>query len=94
MVRDVIERSVTAHAYSLPVLVKWCTEVDAIDNVGPSYPPASNGHISILLLFDFVQRLPIFLKDNPQSRVLHLRCPAERGYTSMNGCVAAISVDT
>ncbi|GFS84375.1 hypothetical protein TNCV_4605841 [Trichonephila clavipes] len=35
--------------------VKWCTEVDAIDHVGPSYPPASNGHISALQLFGFVQ---------------------------------------
>ncbi|GFV79879.1 hypothetical protein TNCV_1727041 [Trichonephila clavipes] len=35
--------------------VKWCPEVDAIDHVGPSYPPASNGHISVLQLFGFVQ---------------------------------------
>ncbi|GFW23615.1 hypothetical protein TNCV_4091581 [Trichonephila clavipes] len=35
--------------------VKWCTEVDAIDYVGPSYPPISNGHISALQLFGFVQ---------------------------------------
>ncbi|GFW27807.1 hypothetical protein TNCV_766881 [Trichonephila clavipes] len=35
--------------------VKWCTEVDAIDHVGPSYPPASNSHISALQLFGFVQ---------------------------------------
>ncbi|GFT28477.1 hypothetical protein TNCV_428901 [Trichonephila clavipes] len=34
--------------------VKWCTEVDTIDHVGPSYLPASNGHISTLQLFDFV----------------------------------------
>ncbi|GFX39562.1 hypothetical protein TNCV_2103081 [Trichonephila clavipes] len=31
--------------------VKWCIKVDAIDHVGPSYPPASNGHISVLQLF-------------------------------------------
>ncbi|GFW65845.1 hypothetical protein TNCV_586711 [Trichonephila clavipes] len=35
--------------------VKWCPEVDAIDHVGPSYPPASNGPISALQLFGFVQ---------------------------------------
>ena len=35
--------------------VQWCTEVNAIDHVGPSYPPASNGHISALQLFGFVQ---------------------------------------
>ncbi|GFX98635.1 hypothetical protein TNCV_1502131 [Trichonephila clavipes] len=35
--------------------VKWCTEVYAIDYVGPSYPPASNGHIFALQLFGFVQ---------------------------------------
>ncbi|GFS89199.1 hypothetical protein TNCV_1259371 [Trichonephila clavipes] len=34
----------------------WCIEVDAIDHVGPSYPPASNGHISTLQLFGFVQQ--------------------------------------
>ncbi|GFW02420.1 hypothetical protein TNCV_1733351 [Trichonephila clavipes] len=33
----------------------WCTEVDAIDHVGPSYPPASNCNISALQLFGFVQ---------------------------------------
>ncbi|GFT66427.1 hypothetical protein TNCV_3208661 [Trichonephila clavipes] len=35
--------------------VKWCTDVDAIDHVGPSYHPACNGHISSLQLFGFVQ---------------------------------------
>ncbi|GFW85535.1 hypothetical protein TNCV_851871 [Trichonephila clavipes] len=35
--------------------VKWCTGVDTIDHVGPSYPRASNGHISALQLFGFVQ---------------------------------------
>ncbi|GFW21361.1 hypothetical protein TNCV_1531861 [Trichonephila clavipes] len=35
--------------------MKWCTELDAIDNVSPLYPPASNGHISALQLFGFVQ---------------------------------------
>ncbi|GFX10512.1 hypothetical protein TNCV_2583341 [Trichonephila clavipes] len=35
--------------------MKWFTEVNAIDYVGPTYPPASNGHISALQLFDFVQ---------------------------------------
>ncbi|GFV22739.1 hypothetical protein TNCV_1489961 [Trichonephila clavipes] len=35
--------------------VKWGTEVDAIDHVGPSYPPASNSNISALQLFGFVQ---------------------------------------
>ncbi|GFS87432.1 hypothetical protein TNCV_207511 [Trichonephila clavipes] len=35
--------------------VKWCTEVDVIDHVGPSHPPASNSHISALQLFGFVQ---------------------------------------
>ena len=35
--------------------VKWCTEVDAIEHVGPSYPPASNYHISALQLLGFVQ---------------------------------------
>ncbi|GFV56642.1 uncharacterized protein TNCV_951541 [Trichonephila clavipes] len=35
--------------------VKWCTEVDVIDYVGPSYPSASNGHTSTLQLFGFVQ---------------------------------------
>ncbi|GFW63931.1 hypothetical protein TNCV_706371 [Trichonephila clavipes] len=35
--------------------LKWCTEVDAIDYVGSSYPYASNGHISALQLFGFVQ---------------------------------------
>ncbi|GFU27766.1 hypothetical protein TNCV_218341 [Trichonephila clavipes] len=34
--------------------VKWCTEVDVIDHVGPSYPPASNGHVSALQLLGFV----------------------------------------
>ncbi|GFW12564.1 uncharacterized protein TNCV_818161 [Trichonephila clavipes] len=27
--------------------MKWCTEVDAIDHVSPTYPPASNDHITI-----------------------------------------------
>ncbi|GFX35167.1 hypothetical protein TNCV_2331071 [Trichonephila clavipes] len=36
--------------------VKWCTEVDVINHVGLSYPPASNGHISALQLFGFVQQ--------------------------------------
>ncbi|GFY25958.1 hypothetical protein TNCV_1917081 [Trichonephila clavipes] len=36
--------------------VKWCTKVDAIDLVGSSSPPTSNGHISALQLFDFVQQ--------------------------------------
>ncbi|GFV58262.1 hypothetical protein TNCV_4614661 [Trichonephila clavipes] len=35
--------------------VKWCTEVDAFDHVGASYPSASNGHISSLQLLGFVQ---------------------------------------
>ncbi|GFY12881.1 hypothetical protein TNCV_3074411 [Trichonephila clavipes] len=35
--------------------VMWCTEVDAIDHIGPSLPPLSNGHISALQLFGFVQ---------------------------------------
>ncbi|GFX39143.1 hypothetical protein TNCV_359571 [Trichonephila clavipes] len=35
--------------------VKRCSEVDKIDRVGLSYPPASNGHISALQLFGFVQ---------------------------------------
>ncbi|GFV19071.1 hypothetical protein TNCV_3222901 [Trichonephila clavipes] len=35
--------------------VKWCSERDAIDHVGPSYPPASNDPISALQLFGFVQ---------------------------------------
>ncbi|GFX73796.1 hypothetical protein TNCV_4291121 [Trichonephila clavipes] len=35
--------------------VKWCTEVDAIDHVNPSYPPASNCHIYALQLFGFIQ---------------------------------------
>ncbi|GFU53025.1 hypothetical protein TNCV_3239991 [Trichonephila clavipes] len=35
--------------------VQWCSEVDTIDHVGPSYHPTSNGHISALQLFDFVQ---------------------------------------
>ncbi|GFV60219.1 hypothetical protein TNCV_3553791 [Trichonephila clavipes] len=35
--------------------VMWCPEVVAISHVGPSYPPASNGHISALQLFGFVQ---------------------------------------
>ena len=35
--------------------VKWCTEVDAIEHVGLSYPPASNDQISALQLFCFVQ---------------------------------------
>ncbi|GFT78554.1 hypothetical protein TNCV_4491471 [Trichonephila clavipes] len=38
----------------------WCTEVDAIDHVGPSYPPATNGHISALQLFGFVQHDYLF----------------------------------
>ncbi|GFW96626.1 hypothetical protein TNCV_2846831 [Trichonephila clavipes] len=42
-VRDVTERSVTPCAQFACPLVKWCTEVDAIVHVGPSYPPASNG---------------------------------------------------
>ncbi|GFV35243.1 hypothetical protein TNCV_620391 [Trichonephila clavipes] len=33
----------------------WSTEVDAIDHVGLSYPPAFNGHISALQLLGFVQ---------------------------------------
>ncbi|GFU05960.1 hypothetical protein TNCV_3395111 [Trichonephila clavipes] len=33
----------------------WNTEVDVIDHVSPSYPPASNGHISGVQLFGFVQ---------------------------------------
>lgn len=41
--------------------VTWCTEVNAIDHVGPSYPPASNGHISALQLFGFVQHDQRFL---------------------------------
>ncbi|GFW81578.1 hypothetical protein TNCV_2882551 [Trichonephila clavipes] len=50
-VRDVAERSVTA----MRTICLWCTGVDAIDHVGPSYPPASNGHISATQLFGFVQ---------------------------------------
>ncbi|GFY27451.1 hypothetical protein TNCV_2070711 [Trichonephila clavipes] len=38
---------------SNPTTVVWQT--DAIDHVGPSYPPASNGHISALQFFGFVQ---------------------------------------
>ncbi|GFV71216.1 uncharacterized protein TNCV_2429631 [Trichonephila clavipes] len=34
--------------------IKWCTEVHAIDHVGPLYPSASNGYISTLELFGFV----------------------------------------
>ena len=34
--------------------VQWCTEVDAIEHVGPSYPLASNDHISALQLFGLV----------------------------------------
>ncbi|GFS99023.1 hypothetical protein TNCV_1890341 [Trichonephila clavipes] len=37
------------------LLVKWCTEVDAIDQVGPSYHPASNTQISALHFFSFVE---------------------------------------
>ncbi|GFU90043.1 hypothetical protein TNCV_2439301 [Trichonephila clavipes] len=68
MVRDVTERSVTAmRTFECPH-VKWCTEVDVMDHVGPSYPPASNGHISSLQLFGFVQHDYRSLKDNPLSR--------------------------
>ncbi|GFW57995.1 hypothetical protein TNCV_2741411 [Trichonephila clavipes] len=35
--------------------VKWCTEVEAIKHLGPSYTPASNGYISALQLFGFIQ---------------------------------------
>ncbi|GFT12070.1 hypothetical protein TNCV_726561 [Trichonephila clavipes] len=35
--------------------VKCCTKVDAIDHVGPLYPPASNDHISALQFFGLVQ---------------------------------------
>ncbi|GFU91289.1 hypothetical protein TNCV_4366341 [Trichonephila clavipes] len=35
--------------------MNWCSEVDAIDHVGPSYLPTSNGHMSALQLFGFVQ---------------------------------------
>ncbi|GFY12955.1 hypothetical protein TNCV_665211 [Trichonephila clavipes] len=52
MVRYVTERSVTAMR---TIYVKWFTEVDAIDHVGPSYPPASSSHISSLQLFGFIQ---------------------------------------
>ncbi|GFW20095.1 hypothetical protein TNCV_2320361 [Trichonephila clavipes] len=54
IVRDVTEKSVTAMRTICYPPVKWCTEVDAIDHVGPSYPPASNGHISALQLFGFL----------------------------------------
>ncbi|GFX96417.1 putative pao retrotransposon peptidase superfamily [Trichonephila clavipes] len=50
MVRDVTERSVTAMRTFACPRVKWCTEVDAIDHVGSSYPPAFNGSISALQL--------------------------------------------
>ncbi|GFX05325.1 hypothetical protein TNCV_3042211 [Trichonephila clavipes] len=48
--------------------VKWCTEVDAIDHIGLSYPPAYNGHIPALVFWFRPTQLPISLKDNPQSR--------------------------
>ncbi|GFV24949.1 hypothetical protein TNCV_884151 [Trichonephila clavipes] len=67
-VRDVTERSVTAMRTICCPHVKWCIERDAIDHVGPSYPPASNGYVSALQLFGFVQHDYRFLKDNPQSR--------------------------
>ncbi|GFY10777.1 hypothetical protein TNCV_1123001 [Trichonephila clavipes] len=46
--------SVQCVQFASPYL-KWYTEVDAIDHVSRSYPPASNGHISTLQLFGFVQ---------------------------------------
>ncbi|GFX39414.1 transposable element Tcb2 transposase [Trichonephila clavipes] len=52
--------------------VKWCTKVDVIDHVGPSYPAVSNVHISALQLFG-PTRLLISLKDNPQPRVSPMR---------------------
>ncbi|GFW44684.1 hypothetical protein TNCV_4482291 [Trichonephila clavipes] len=47
-VPDVTERSVTAMCQFACPHVKWCTEMDTIDHVGPSYPLAFNGHISTL----------------------------------------------
>ncbi|GFY31154.1 uncharacterized protein TNCV_4360611 [Trichonephila clavipes] len=34
---------------------RGCTEVDAMDHVGPSFPPASSGHVSALQFFGFIQ---------------------------------------
>ncbi|GFT06525.1 hypothetical protein TNCV_3356461 [Trichonephila clavipes] len=53
-VKRLSDPSLTCAQFACPP-VMWCTEVDAIDRVGPSYPPASNGHISTLQLFGFVQ---------------------------------------
>ncbi|GFU41010.1 hypothetical protein TNCV_4645831 [Trichonephila clavipes] len=66
-IRDVTERSVTAMRTICLSSRKVVTEVDAIDYVGPSYPPASNGHISALPLFGFVQhdyRFPLKIIHN------------------------------
>ncbi|GFX93767.1 hypothetical protein TNCV_1589431 [Trichonephila clavipes] len=49
-VRDVTERSVTA----MRTICLSSREVDAMDYIGPSYPPASIGHISAIQ-FGFVQ---------------------------------------
>ncbi|GFU73350.1 hypothetical protein TNCV_4731671 [Trichonephila clavipes] len=51
MVRDVTEQSVTVIR---TICLSLREEVHVIDHVGPSYPPATNGHISALQLFRFV----------------------------------------
>ncbi|GFT28506.1 transposable element Tcb1 transposase [Trichonephila clavipes] len=45
--------------------------MDAIDHIGPSYPPASNG--VTYPYYSSPTRLPIFLKDNPQYRKIGSR---------------------
>ncbi|GFX44709.1 hypothetical protein TNCV_2427931 [Trichonephila clavipes] len=61
--------------------VMWCTQVDAIVHVGPSYPPASNGPISALQLFDFVQQDYRFtLKIIHNISVGHYPSTVELGY--------------
>ncbi|GFU70223.1 hypothetical protein TNCV_5058151 [Trichonephila clavipes] len=47
-VRDVTEAIHHCHDTICLSPVKWCTELNAIDHVGPSYPPAFNGYISAL----------------------------------------------
>ncbi|GFV29851.1 hypothetical protein TNCV_2083161 [Trichonephila clavipes] len=58
------------HNIFLSTHMKWCTEVNAIDHGGPSYPPASISHLARITVVWFRQHdYPDFLKVNAISNM-------------------------
>ncbi|GFV67633.1 hypothetical protein TNCV_4623131 [Trichonephila clavipes] len=83
MIHDVTAPSVTAMLTICLPHVKWCTKVDAIDHVSPSYPPESNVH-SADISFPKYAPMPISAEFNNFPDNILLNSPIDNSYPSFS----------